>query len=212
MVRSQACHIINMNDIGENVYQAEKISKKRSKKGRDEFFVKWKGWSTRHSTWEPKENILDQTLIDMFEAGETNSKRKGRKQKRQRPVWNEPEKTEPAETPSGSSVVKMEIKKENKEIDKVDCDVIEEKVETIVDEPEVDTKKKCFPMKNVSLLRRSIGRPRKKVVSQEGKPLVTSNNWNFNEITVTDVNLHSQNVTFLECERGGVFIDPYINT
>uniref|UniRef100_F6V4M7 Uncharacterized protein n=2 Tax=Ciona intestinalis TaxID=7719 RepID=F6V4M7_CIOIN len=148
----------------------------------------------------------------MFEAGETNSKRKGRKQKRQRPVWNEPEKTEPAETPSGSSVVKMEIKKENKEIDKVDCDVIEEKVETIVDEPEVDTKKKCFPMKNVSLLRRSIGRPRKKVVSQEGKPLVTSNNWNFNEITVTDVNLHSQNVTFLECERGGVFIDPYINT
>lgn len=56
--------------IGDRVYAAERIMKKRVRRGRVEYFVKWKGWSQKHSTWEPEENILDRRLIDMFEQGQ----------------------------------------------------------------------------------------------------------------------------------------------
>jgi len=48
------------------VFAAEAITKKRFKKGKTEYLVKWKGWSPRYSTWEPEENILDPRLIQQF--------------------------------------------------------------------------------------------------------------------------------------------------
>lgn len=57
-------------EMGDRVYAAERIMKKRVRRGRVEYFVKWKGWSQRHSTWEPEENILDGRLIDIFEQGQ----------------------------------------------------------------------------------------------------------------------------------------------
>ncbi|XP_065343455.1 polycomb group protein Pc isoform X1 [Cloeon dipterum] len=56
-------------EMGDRVYAAERIMKKRLRKGRVEYFVKWKGWSQKHSTWEPEENILDGRLIEIFEQG-----------------------------------------------------------------------------------------------------------------------------------------------
>ncbi|XP_021915622.1 polycomb group protein Pc isoform X3 [Zootermopsis nevadensis] len=56
--------------MGDRVYAAERIMKKRVRRGRVEYFVKWKGWSQKHSTWEPEENILDGRLIDIFEQGQ----------------------------------------------------------------------------------------------------------------------------------------------
>lgn len=41
--------------------------------GKVEYRVKWKGWSQRHNTWEPEENILDERLIDIFERSQRNS-------------------------------------------------------------------------------------------------------------------------------------------
>ncbi|KAK6638129.1 hypothetical protein RUM44_008554 [Polyplax serrata] len=68
--------------MGDRVYAAERIMKKRIRRGKVEYFVKWKGWSQKHSTWEPEENILDGRLIDIFEEsqrGEYTPKRGAKK-------------------------------------------------------------------------------------------------------------------------------------
>ncbi|KAH1017209.1 polycomb group protein Pc [Dendroctonus ponderosae] len=56
-----------MESLGDRVYAAERIMKKRIRKGVVEYYVKWKGWSQKHNTWEPEENILDSRLIQQFE-------------------------------------------------------------------------------------------------------------------------------------------------
>lgn len=47
----------------ELIYRADFIRKRRVRKGRVEYLVKWKGYQNRDSTWEPEKNILDRTLI-----------------------------------------------------------------------------------------------------------------------------------------------------
>ena len=48
-----------MSDMGDRVYAAEALMRKRVLGGRTEYLVKWKGWSAKHNSWEPEENILD---------------------------------------------------------------------------------------------------------------------------------------------------------
>lgn len=55
--------------MGERVFAAERIQKKRIRRGKVEYFVKWKGWSPKYNTWEPEENILDSRLIHAFNTG-----------------------------------------------------------------------------------------------------------------------------------------------
>merc|ERR1712008_669580 len=62
---------MEQKSLGEMVFAAERITKKRLKNGRTEYLVKWKGWSPKYSTWEPEENILDPRLIEIFEESET---------------------------------------------------------------------------------------------------------------------------------------------
>uniref|UniRef100_A0A182WBK5 Chromo domain-containing protein n=1 Tax=Anopheles minimus TaxID=112268 RepID=A0A182WBK5_9DIPT len=69
------------NGGDDRVYAAEKIMKKRVRAGKAEYQVKWKGWSQRHNTWEPEENILDQRLIEMFEKSIRGSSTPKRKKK-----------------------------------------------------------------------------------------------------------------------------------
>ena len=52
--------------LGEMVFAAERITRRRMKNGKVEYLVKWKGWSPKYSTWEPEENILDPRLIQIF--------------------------------------------------------------------------------------------------------------------------------------------------
>ena len=58
--------IMEEKSLGEMVFAAERINKKRIKNGKTEYLVKWKGWSPKYSTWEPEENILDPRLIQLF--------------------------------------------------------------------------------------------------------------------------------------------------
>ncbi|XP_072029453.1 uncharacterized protein [Amphiura filiformis] len=50
-----------------DVFAAEEIKQKRIRKGKLEYLIKWKGWSNKHNTWEPEENVLDERLLRFFE-------------------------------------------------------------------------------------------------------------------------------------------------
>uniref|UniRef100_A0A3Q3K8H7 Chromo domain-containing protein n=1 Tax=Monopterus albus TaxID=43700 RepID=A0A3Q3K8H7_MONAL len=52
-----------LSAVGEQVFDAECILNKRLRKGKLEFLVKWRGWSSKHNSWEPQENILDPRLL-----------------------------------------------------------------------------------------------------------------------------------------------------
>ena len=55
------------------VFEVEKIIKKRSEKNRTEYFVKWKNFSSKFNTWEPEENILDPGLIQEYQEKMSDS-------------------------------------------------------------------------------------------------------------------------------------------
>ena len=61
------------DQLADQVFAAEAITKKRFRKGKTEYLVKWKGWSPKHSTWEPEENILDPRLIQQFTQRKSKS-------------------------------------------------------------------------------------------------------------------------------------------
>uniref|UniRef100_A0A3B5M134 Chromo domain-containing protein n=1 Tax=Xiphophorus couchianus TaxID=32473 RepID=A0A3B5M134_9TELE len=61
---------MELSAVGERVFAAESIIKRRIRKGRIEYLVKWKGWSPKYSTWEPEENILDSRLFAAFEQSQ----------------------------------------------------------------------------------------------------------------------------------------------
>merc|ERR1711997_1102027 len=63
---------ITEEELGEQVFAVEAITKKRIRKSKVEYLVKWKGYSPRYSTWEPEENILDPRLIQQFIMKEQN--------------------------------------------------------------------------------------------------------------------------------------------
>ena len=87
-----------MDEQGDQIFDAEGITKKRERKGRVEYLVKWKGWSPKYNTWEPEDNILDLRLIQQYErkqvlkamANKASGKKAGRKPKEN----NKPEKSE----------------------------------------------------------------------------------------------------------------------
>lgn len=80
------------------VYAAERIIRKRTRKGVVEYYVKWKGWGPKHNTWEPEHNILDNRLIESFKKSLKNEgqsrrgpKRKDKHIERTHPVETEDE-------------------------------------------------------------------------------------------------------------------------
>ncbi|XP_031350740.1 polycomb group protein Pc isoform X2 [Photinus pyralis] len=75
-------------ELGDRVYAAERIMKKRIRRGGVEYLVKWKGWSQKHNTWEPEENILDGRLIDLYERSQKSDStphKRGPKKKEKHP-------------------------------------------------------------------------------------------------------------------------------
>ncbi|XP_077575355.1 chromobox protein homolog 6a [Stigmatopora nigra] len=76
---------MELSAMGDRVFAAEAIMKRRVRKGRLEYLVKWKGWAMKDSTWEPEENILDDRLILGFEQKERERERSGQKKRGPKP-------------------------------------------------------------------------------------------------------------------------------
>ncbi|XP_036445903.1 chromobox protein homolog 8a [Colossoma macropomum] len=76
---------MELSAVGERVFAAESIIKRRIRRGRMEYLVKWKGWSQKYSTWEPEENILDERLFAAFEEREREREMYGPKKRGPKP-------------------------------------------------------------------------------------------------------------------------------
>lgn len=76
---------MELSAVGERVFAAESLLKRRIRKGRMEYLVKWKGWSQKYSTWEPEENILDTRLVAAFEERERERELYGPKKRGPKP-------------------------------------------------------------------------------------------------------------------------------
>ncbi|GAA6078659.1 E3 SUMO-protein ligase CBX4-like [Tachysurus ichikawai] len=70
---------------GERVFAVESIEKKRTRKGRLEYLVKWRGWSPKYNTWEPEENILDPRLLVAFQHREREEQLMGYRKRGPKP-------------------------------------------------------------------------------------------------------------------------------
>nr|XP_046270235.1 chromobox protein homolog 2 [Scatophagus argus] len=98
-----------LSAVGEQVFDAECILNKRLRKGKLEFLVKWRGWSSKHNSWEPQENILDPRLLAAFNKKEQEKElliRKKGKRPRGRPrkiLENVPQAPKSSSSSSGSS-------------------------------------------------------------------------------------------------------------
>nr|XP_020472387.1 chromobox protein homolog 2-like [Monopterus albus] len=83
------------------VFDAECILSKRARKGKFEYLVKWRGWSSKHNSWEPEENILDPRLLAAFHKRE--QERELLFQKKGKRPRGRPRKIQPAPTTTKDS-------------------------------------------------------------------------------------------------------------
>ncbi|KAK3508112.1 hypothetical protein QTP70_014469 [Hemibagrus guttatus] len=95
-----------LSAVGEQVFDAECILSKRLRKGKLEYLVKWRGWSSKHNSWEPQENLLDPRLLAAFNKREQERElliRKRGKRPRGRPRKIMQEPVQPVSKSSSSS-------------------------------------------------------------------------------------------------------------
>ncbi|XP_018446134.1 chromo domain-containing protein LHP1-like [Raphanus sativus] len=79
--------------LDEGFFEIEAIRRKRVRKGKVQYLIKWRGWPETANTWEPKENL--QSIADVIDAFEGSLKpgKPGRKpgRKRKHPPTSTPQ-------------------------------------------------------------------------------------------------------------------------
>lgn len=60
----------------EEEYEVEEVVDKRTKRGKPEYLIKWKGWSHDDNTWEPESNLDCKKMIEDFEKKQNENQSK----------------------------------------------------------------------------------------------------------------------------------------
>jgi len=61
------CHKSRDDIELQDVFEVDAILDHRGSVKKTEFLIRWKGYGSKHDTWEPRSNILDKTLVDNYE-------------------------------------------------------------------------------------------------------------------------------------------------
>ncbi|XP_045790920.1 chromo domain-containing protein LHP1-like isoform X1 [Trifolium pratense] len=73
---------VKIPSLDDGFYEVEVIRRKRIRKGKLEYFVKWLGWDESANTWEPPENLVGvPDVIEAFEESFNSGKQRKRKRK-----------------------------------------------------------------------------------------------------------------------------------
>ncbi|XP_015089224.1 chromo domain protein LHP1-like [Solanum pennellii] len=66
--------------LAEGFYEIETVRRKRIRKGKIQYLIKWRGWPETANTWEPVDNLMTcYDVIDAFEASLQSGKQRKRK-------------------------------------------------------------------------------------------------------------------------------------
>jgi len=105
------------NDSGqeqEEEYEVERIEKKRIRNGVIEYFIKWIGYAESDNTWEPRDNLSCDEIINNFEKAE--KEREAKKAGGSTPLpKNKEEKRKSEVAPAASSQKKKKPEPEEEE-------------------------------------------------------------------------------------------------
>lgn len=91
-VESTKSEATNEDDLGGEEYVVEKIVGRRTKGGKIEYHLKWKGYESSENTWEPKENLDCPELIEAYEEAERQKKKAPEKKKTSNATEKKPTK------------------------------------------------------------------------------------------------------------------------
>ncbi|CAF1578161.1 unnamed protein product [Adineta steineri] len=64
------------DELLNKTYTVERLLKRRKRKGRIEYLVKWKHYDRSHNSWEPEGNILDKSLIESYKKQTKSTSRR----------------------------------------------------------------------------------------------------------------------------------------